>query len=128
MFSLVQAVPSWTRSILYVSFWFWWDPKRDESERRWRYPWNNEERSQDFQQLLQVAGRKIRDVAFRRLMSLKHGSDSPETSLDPANEWTNVEGREPLLEPCSQAMNPFCSCFTLIAHSSRLLPVLRRER
>jgi hypothetical protein len=25
--------------------------KRDESERGWRYPWNNEERSQDFQRL-----------------------------------------------------------------------------
>jgi hypothetical protein len=32
-------------------------PKRDESERRWRYPWNNEERSQDFQRFVRVAGR-----------------------------------------------------------------------
>jgi hypothetical protein len=26
-------------------------PKRDESKRGWRYLWNNEERSQDFQRL-----------------------------------------------------------------------------
>src|SRR5258708_14557330 len=68
--------------------------------------------------------RKTYVQSTRHLMSLKHGSDSPETSHDPAYECTIVEGREPLLEACSQAMNPFCSCFAPIALSSRLLPIV----
>src|SRR5712692_7862520 len=79
-----------------------------------------------------ILAKTMRHVAFRHLMSLKHGSDSPETSHDPAYECTTVEGREPLLEPCSQAneslllmLRADCSLFALKpAHSSRLLPQL----
>src|SRR5712692_9247775 len=65
-----------------------------------------------------ILAKTMRHVVFHHLMSLKHGSDSPETSHDPAYECTTVEGREPRMSPCSQAMNPFCSCFALITHPS----------